>query len=85
MFERLDIVELADEVATLSTMAVLLQRIAFQTRLRANRFIKLTLFITAWALDKMNDLIVEEYGDIRRTRKEHNILSSGYYLVCRKR
>ncbi|MEK7177181.1 MAG: class I SAM-dependent methyltransferase [Patescibacteria group bacterium] len=85
IFKQWEIIELTDEAATFSTLAVLLQRISFQTRLRANAAIKLFLFVSAWVLDHTNGLVIEEYGDIKKTRKEYNILSSGYYLACRKK
>jgi ubiquinone/menaquinone biosynthesis C-methylase UbiE len=84
LFNRWEIVELIEETKTLSTLAVILQRIGFQTRLRFNKVAKFLIFLGAFLLDRFNSLILEEYGDIEKTRKEKHILSSGYYIVCRK-
>ncbi len=85
LFEEWDIEELVAETRTFSTVAVLLQRIGYQTRLRFNRFFKLKIFLLAWLFNHLDGLIKEEYGDIRKETKENTIMTSGYYIVCRKR
>ena len=85
LFKEWEIIEIVEETQTFSTIGVLLQRIAFQTRLRFNVFAKFKLFILAWVFDHMNFLIKEEYGDIGKSSSEHTIMTSGYYIVCRKK
>ena len=85
LFQAWDVVELIEETQTFSTIGVLLQRIAFQTRLRLNMLAKFKLFILAWIFDHLNWLIREEYGDIGKSSTEHVIMTSGYYIVCKKR
>lgn len=85
LFKDWNILELIPETRTFSTIGVLLQRIAFQTRLRADKPVKLILFILAYIFDHMNFLIKQEYGDIKRETKEEAIMPSGYYLVCKKK
>jgi len=85
LFKDWEIVELVAETQSFSTIAVLLQRIAFQTTLRLNKFMKLNLFILAYIAERSNFLIKNEYGDIGKKSKEKNIMPSGYYIVCKKR
>lgn len=84
LFKDWHIAELLPEAKSFSTIAVLLQRLSFQTRLHFNWLVKTKLFFLSWVFDHANFLVKEEYGDIRKEHKETNILASGYYLVCRK-
>lgn len=85
LFRSWDIVELKEEVTTLETIGVLLQRIGFQTKLRMNFMSKVGIFILAKVLHMCNWLITEEFGDIKKSQKEQGIMTSGYYLVAKKR
>ena len=78
-------IELIPETKTFSALAVLFQRIAYQTKLRFNAPAKLKLFFFAFVFNHLNWLIQKEYGDIKKSTTETDILSSGYYLVCKKR
>ncbi len=84
IFAKWEIVELVPETNTFAAIAVLLQRIGFQTKLRFNKLSKLFLYTIAWVLERSNGLILKEFGDIGKTKSEENILSSGYYIVCRR-
>lgn len=85
LFKEWNILEIQDENLTFSTLAVLMQRISFQTTLKFNKLSKLILYFATFLLDRSNRLIDKEYGDIKRTHKTNNILSSGYYIVAEKR
>lgn len=85
LLKEWDVQELIPETRTFSALAVLFQRIAYQTKLRLNIITKLKLFFFAWTLNHMNWLLKNEYGDIKKEMPETNILSSGYYLICIKR
>lgn len=85
LFRDWEIKELKEEVGTQQTLAVLLQRIGFQTTLAGGIFTKLLVFLTAKVIDAFPNLISKEFGDIRKETKEKNILVSGYYLVCKKK
>ncbi len=85
LFKDFDILELEPETTDFSTLAILLQRTGYQTKLRWNKPMKFLLFLTARILTHMNWFIQEEYGDIARKNKERGILASGYYLVAQKR
>ncbi len=84
LFKNWEIIELKAENPTFSTLAALLQRISFQTKLKANKFSKGTLYLFIKLFDKFDFLVKEEFGDIKRSIKEENILSSGYYIVAKK-
>ena len=84
LFKAGEIVELAPETAAFSTIGVLLQRIAFQTRLRMNLLSKVGVLLLARVFNGMNFLIVQEFGDIAKRTSERDIMPSGYYLVVRK-
>jgi SAM-dependent methyltransferase len=85
IFSEWEIVELRAETRTLETLAVLLQRIGFQTKFRFNKLSKAFLFAVAWVLQHSDGFIKKEFGDIGQTRRETGIMSSGYYIVCRKK
>ncbi len=85
LFREWEIVELTPEAGTFSTVGVLLQRIGFQTHLRGGKVSKAFVYALAWIFDHMNWLVREEFGDIKRTEQETDILASGYYLVCKKK
>ena len=83
LFKDWNILELNEEVRTMETFSVLLQRIGYQTKLKANTFVKILVFLFAKLVALTSFLIVKEYGDIKKTTTEKNILTSGYYLVCK--
>ena len=85
LFKDFEIVEFQAETTNFSTIAILLQRIGYQTKLRANKLSKFLIFFHAKILTYCNWLIKEEYGDIARKNKEQGMLASGYYMVAKKK
>ncbi len=85
LFGEWEIEELIPETGVFSALAVLLQRISFQTRLRANKLMKFFILICTWIFARLDGLVVEEYGDIERKQKASHIMATGYYLSVRKR
>ncbi len=84
LFKRWRFVELKDESSNFSAIAILLQRMGFQSTLRFNLLAKFVIFMIAWIINKLNFLTVKEYGDIKKQTIEKNILSTGYYIVVEK-
>lgn len=84
LFRQWEILELVEETTSQETFAVLLQRVAFQTEIRMNWFFKVLILLAAKLVAALPSPILREYGSINRQMPETNILSSGYYLVCRK-
>jgi SAM-dependent methyltransferase len=85
LFKEWEIVELSEEVGTKDTFAVLTQRIGYQCKLKINKISKILIFLLAKIIYFLPSMIKDEYGDIGRRRGEKNILTSGYYMFCRKR
>ncbi len=79
---RIDWIE--EEYGTIDTLGVLFQRIGFQSRSPFSKFFKIFFFVMPILIKPLKIFIKKEYGDIGKTAGENNILSSGYYLVCRK-
>ncbi len=84
LFKDWQIIELKEEVNTLTTLAVLLQRIGYQCEILGFKPLKLLFFLKAKIVSWFSFIITKEYGDIRKEQLETNIMASGYYLVARK-
>jgi SAM-dependent methyltransferase len=85
LFKEWEIVELQGETKNFSAIGALLQRLCFQSTFRVNKPIKLVLMSIASLLSKLDWLTLREFGDIKKSVKEENIMPTGYYLVCKKR
>lgn len=84
LFAGWEIIEEQTETEPFLTIAVLLQRIIFQTNVRGGKLTKGLLLLLALIFTKLDWLVVEQYGDIGRTEKVPSIMSSGVYIACRK-
>lgn len=84
LFKGWEIIELTPEAKTFETIAVLMQRIGFQTRLRLNKISKLLIFFAAYIISKLDFLIEAEYGDIGKKAETPHLMASGYYIAARK-
>ncbi|OGZ33174.1 MAG: hypothetical protein A2V69_01440 [Candidatus Portnoybacteria bacterium RBG_13_40_8] len=85
LFRNWEILELKEEAKTLETIAVLTQRIGYQCRGPILKPLKLLIFGIAKIIPLFSFLIKKEYGDISKTKLEKNIMTSGYYLVAKKK
>lgn len=83
LFSDWDIVELIPETIDAETIAVLLQRLGLQTRMRPNKIGKVLTYLLAYLAPLGNLLIAKRFGDIKKEREEKHILASGYYLVAK--
>jgi len=84
LFQDWEILELKEETTTLVSIAVLLQRIGYQCEILNFKPLKLLLFILAKLIQPFSFIISKEFGDISKKTQEKNIMTSGYYLVCKK-
>lgn len=84
LFRNFELLEIVPEAKSFTALAILFQRIAFQSRLRANKLTKAVLFLCAYVLEHLDWLIVEEYSDIKKSAREHDIMTTGYYVAARK-
>ena len=85
LFKDWEILELKEETNTLRSLAVLLQRVGYQCEILHFRPFKLFFLVLAKLILPFSFIITREFGDISKKQKEKNIISSGYYLVCRKK
>jgi SAM-dependent methyltransferase len=76
-------IQIVEEAATVATMAVLMQRLAYQGAWKLPGMRGL-LHLMSRVILRMTGLLKAEYGDIRRQSREHAILASGYYVVATK-
>ncbi len=84
LFAEWEILEIQAESGPFGTIAILLQRIIFQTDLRGGKILKGFLYLLALFFNKLDVLVVRQYGDITRKESVEHILSSGFYIACRK-
>lgn len=85
LFKDFDIIEESTEGDAFSTIAILLQRIMFQTKLRGGKFTKGLIYVLALILNKLDPLIIARYGDIKRDTTVPVLLAAGVFIACRKR
>ena len=84
MFAKFSSTEITPEAGEFSTIAVLLQRIAFQTQVRGGKVTKFALFVVAAAFAKLDWLVIKCYGDIKKSHEVTELMSSGYYVYAKK-
>ncbi len=83
-FRNFQIIEIVPEARSFSTIAILLQRLAFQSRFRMDKLVKLALFCCAAIIKHFEWLVVEQYSDIQKSALEKDIMVSGYYIAAKK-
>lgn len=84
LFKEWRDVVIEEETKNFSTLAVLFQRIAFQSEVRGGKITKAALLLLAQIFSYLDGLVIQGYGDIQREKKEKIFLTSGYYLVAEK-
>jgi SAM-dependent methyltransferase len=85
LFRDWDIEMVEAETGVFSALAHFLQRISFQTKLRANALMKVLLLGMAEVLVRADWLVLHEFGDISKKHEERGVFSSGFYIVAHKR
>lgn len=78
------IIELREEAGTISTLAVLLQRIGWQCETLGCKPLRLGWLLLARVMQLFAPLITKEYGDINHQEQVKQIMTSGYYVACKK-
>jgi SAM-dependent methyltransferase len=84
LLRRFEILELQEETDAVGTLAVLLQRLGMQAETLHRQPFRAFWLLSAQAVRPFSFLITGEYGDSRRLRHEHGIMTSGYHVACRK-
>jgi len=82
-----DVAVIEEEASTMRTFAVLLQRVAFQTDVWGGKLTKAALLLFARGLGASQWLIKKEYGTRSKVavRQEKSVMTSGYYVIARKK
>lgn len=78
-------IKIEEEVATVETIAVLVQRLGFQSQTLHTNFLGVFWHLLAKFIRFFGFLITKEYGDIRHSRVEKHIMASGYYLSAKRK
>ena len=79
-----DIAQITEETDTMGTLAVLLQRIAFQCEILHFKPLKGLFHLMAHLIKNLGPIITREYGTFYKNVPEQNIMTSGYYVVAVK-
>ncbi len=85
LFKEWEMIELIPETKTMSAVGAIIQRVGFQSDLRGGKVSKALLYGLAWSFDHLNGLLKAEYGDIKKDFKENDIITTGYYLVAKRK
>lgn len=67
-----------------SSMAVLLQRITFQTDLIGGKLTKAVIFALMFVISQFRYLIKRQYGQLGRKTQDDFFFSSGIFMTCQK-
>ena len=84
LFKDWKIEKIIEEYDTIDTLAVIFQRIGFQSRARLLKYFNIIFFVLPMTVKLLKLILGKEYGDITKTHEEKSIISSGYYIVCTK-
>ena len=84
LFRNCPDVQIQQEASSFETIAILLQRIAYQSDFHGATFTKGMCLLSARFLRIGNRLLKGQYGSYNRKQKETDIMPSGYYVVATK-
>jgi len=83
--EGWDIKEVKAEADAQDSMAVLLQRLAYQGRYRFDKLAKFKLFLSARILKALPRVWRGMYGDIHKKQREDDAFASAFFLVAKRK
>jgi len=84
LFAQWAVIRLEAETDTRQALAVLMQRLGYQTRMRVNPVSKALLFLSAKILNFLPSPFLETYGDISKSTSEPEAFASSLFLVAEK-
>lgn len=84
LFSAFTVVAEQSENNSFGAIAVILQRLIFQSDFRGGKLTKAVLYLVALFFKNLSWLTRAEYGDIVRTTAVPVLLTSGVYLVAQK-
>ncbi len=84
LLREFEITEIHTETKNFNSVAVLLQRLLFQSDFRFNRIVRLLLSVLIKMIPLLDALIIKQYGQRSKNSEEPEVLASGYLVVCHK-
>jgi len=84
LFKEFDIIDIKEDSVNFETIAVLVQRLVYQSDFFGGKIVKLFFALFWTILPIFNFLIKKQYGSISKHYEEVNILSAGYLIEARK-
>lgn len=84
LFKDWKIEKFVAESGSMETIAILLQRVIFQSRFKTNKIIKGILFLLIKFFIFLQKFVKKEYADVKHEKEYKNFICSGYYIVLRK-
>lgn len=85
LFVAWDIETVKGESSAQESLAVLLQRYAYQTTMRANAVMKVLVLLFARMVYAMPSIPRKVFGDIHKRQEAPDAFASAFFLVARKR
>ncbi len=72
------------ETGSQELFAVLLQRFAYQTKLKMNKIMKIFIFTAARLIQKCPNMVKTVFGDITKKTTEPDAFTSGFFMVAKR-
>jgi len=85
LLRNFEILEFEEEGNTMETLATLYQRIGYQCDTLWFKPFKLLWFLSAKLTLFFSHILTKEYGEINQKNEVKNIMTSGYFVVARKK
>ena len=80
-----DILELVEESETQETIGILAHRLGLQARFLCGPIGKIFALLWGKFLMVIPNFVRIEFGDVEHSRRERNIMTTGYYVAARKK
>ncbi|MBI2453299.1 class I SAM-dependent methyltransferase [Candidatus Peregrinibacteria bacterium] len=68
-----------------TTIAILFQRLAFQSEFCGTKFLRIPIMVLAHFIRLFDFTVTKQYSDIQNSQVEDNIMPSGYFVVALKK
>ncbi len=85
LLKDFEIVELHEDENTIETLAMLMQRIGYQTDTLYFKPFKLFWFVAAKITKLFSFVLTKQYGEINNKNEVKNMMTSGYLVICKKK
>lgn len=85
LLRNFEIISIEAETVNFRTLAVILQRIVFQSEFYFNAITSTALLILARMAPVLDRLITKQFGQKSRKDEAPEVIASGYFVVCRKK